>query len=205
MSRRATILVPVIFLTSRAASETFVFDLPFGANTTAIGQSLVFTVQGVTGAIADIDVRLSITHPDTRQLAVYFGGRSLGEHIGSGANFQDTYYDMDATGPRIGEAGANESPFSAPEWGGRRYRPQMDWSDYEQFDPNQEWFVVVFDQGERGRVNARGDQTPWGTAIGTQLIITTVPEPMSVLNMLMGVAILMRRRFSLKQVAGQTP
>ncbi len=194
MSGRVAVLVPIIFLASSAVSETFVFDLPFGANTTAIGQSLVFTVRGVTGPIADIDVRLSISHPDTRELAVYFGGRSLGEHIGSGANFQDTYYDMDAFGPRIGEEGANESPFAAPEWGGRRYRPQMDWSDYEQFDPNQEWFVVVFDRGERGRVNARGDQTPWGTAIGTQLIITTVPEPMGALSVLMGLAALIRRR-----------
>lgn len=154
-----------------------------------------FNVTTEVGQIADLELRVSISHPRTSDLRIGFmtWPGNMMEHVGDGANFQDTYLDDEAT-LRIGDTNANTSPFAGPEWGGIRYKPQYtSLSFFDGMPANERWGFIVYDpviDGVQAYVNVGGEQTSWGTAIGTQLIIRTVPEPGTLLTLATGVSIL---------------
>lgn len=161
-------------------SSAGVYNIDQARDTVQRGSvSFAFDVRGEVGVVTGIEIRVSIAHERTRDLQVSLVSEVLAEEVGSGAHFQDTMLSMEASGPIIGSSGT-DNPFRSSEWGGISYRPMGNLFPYYGIDPNQFWFISVADVGSdaTGRVLKQGDAAPWGTAIGTQLILhTTVPEP----------------------------
>lgn len=173
--------IATICICAPCLASAGVYNIDYGRPTEQrFGVGFAFNVQNEVGGLTGLDFRLSISHAHSSDLWIIFGvSRTIAGGVGTGANFQDTIISTRPIGPVIGSDNS-DSPFLGPEWGGIRYRTQGDFSQLMGIDPNQHFFVAIFDLGtdETGFVYKNGDAAPWGTAIGTQLIIhTSVPEP----------------------------
>ncbi|WP_143438432.1 filamentous hemagglutinin N-terminal domain-containing protein, partial [Hydrocoleum sp. CS-953] len=133
--------------------------------------TFTFTVDGDLGTIENLDVRFSAAHTWDRQLEVYlespqeqevtlFAG--VGDHLD---NFQDTILDDDAST----SINSGNAPFKGT------YSPQGNLADFNGEDPNGRWTLTVIDTfiGNDGTLYRAGDAAPWGSAIGTQLLLRT--------------------------------
>jgi hypothetical protein len=161
---------------------------PGGVPTTNV---FTFTVSNLT-SVSDVDLRISIQHTAVVDLTVQLRSpagtqitlfRDALNGNGVGLNFQDTYLDDDAGTGRIGTTGFDVAPFAGPEYpGGRRYLPQNAQNSLSAFDgqdPRGVWTLLVIDEffQDTGVLLKAGDAAPWGTAIGTQLILTESAPP----------------------------
>jgi subtilisin-like proprotein convertase family protein len=191
------------------ALRTQSFDVGAGGPIPASGTSGLasfdFEVANV-GTVLDADLQLAIRHTWLQDLAVGLvdpTGREvqLIYRIGSYRdNYQDTYLDDEAS-LVVGSAGT-----SAPYAGS--YRPaENPLSSFDGVWGTGTWQLRVYDVAliDSGWLYAPGEQTPWGTAAGTRLILTDklpppniVPEPLTVAGLLGGTAAaggyLLRRR-----------
>ncbi|MBS9772694.1 MAG: CHAT domain-containing protein, partial [Trichodesmium erythraeum GBRTRLIN201] len=140
---------------------------PEGTEGTA---TFTFTVDGDLGTVENIDVRFSAAHTYTGDLDVSLKspqGKAvkLFASVGrSGDNFQDTVLDDD--GSRI--IGLGSAPFDGT------YRPQESLADFNGENPQGTWTLKVTDtypSADNGILYRAGEQAPWGTAIGTQLLL----------------------------------
>ena len=145
----------------------------------SVTTTFLFDVAGVTGIIGDINARTSIAHTfDSDLTAVLISPSGTSVTLfdiigGNGENFQDTVLDDSApTYIRYGDA-----PFIGS------YKPHDDFhgdslSDFNGQNPNGQWRLDITDHisGDSGILYKAGETAPWGTAIGTQLEITAVPE-----------------------------
>lgn len=162
-------------------------------STPASEADFTFTV-GNIGVISDLDVVLSISYPYVRELSIFLIGPDStqvnliydveGASIDSDANLRDTRFNDSAAGV-IGSPGFNTAPFQGS------YKPQsfdagpgFRLSAFNGKNAQGTWKVAVFtyDLGRGtdhfGTLYKPGESASWGaTAIGTSLIITTVPEP----------------------------
>ena len=147
-----------------------------------------FTVSGV-GQIADVDVRFSgystwisdiwvrLTSPQSTQFVLFNGINATNPND----NFQDTYLDDESPNGNIGKSGYTTPPWAGPEYvGGSTYKPSYDLlSKFDGQNADGTWMLEVHNlYGSPGYVYQAGQTPRWGgTAIGTQLIFTPVPEP----------------------------
>ena len=187
-----------------APAQGAVFDVDYGGGgVELLNLFFTFTVSGLSQPISDVDLRISAAHPRIDQLHFelespvsphFFQWNNLGVQ---GANFQDTYLDDEAGGARLGQPGSQIGPFAGPEWGGQRYRAPSDLSIFDGINGNGTWLLKVGDftpDGSDWSLFKSGQVTPWGTAIGMQLIITTVPEPSICLAIVVGACLFSRTR-----------
>jgi subtilisin-like proprotein convertase family protein len=157
-----------------------------------------FTV-GQHGTIADLDVRLAFSHDFMEDATVELiapGGTTsaLFTQLATGqyGDFKDAIFDDRAT-QRVGSVGNLGTEFVGS------YKTQLAADDLVKFnglDAFGTWTLRVSDalMVDTGYVYAAGQTAPWGTALGTALLIT-VPEPASLsLLALSGLAMLRRRR-----------
>jgi subtilisin-like proprotein convertase family protein len=169
-----------------AGAQAAVWNVDSGGAITDGGTSLFYFTVSDHLTISDVNVRFSSAHEYAADLKVSLTspqGTTLllfQDCGGSGANFQDTLLDDDAMAsetlpvPRIG-TDYNVAPFAGV------YR--LETNNLSAFDGQQAygvWTLTVEDVAEEyaGTVLRAGDAAPWGTAVGTQLII--VPEPATV-------------------------
>lgn len=194
----------VLFAVAPCLAGAGVYNIDAGRATEQRGAvTFGFEVSGELGTLTGIEVRISISHAHTSDLGVTLRNQSLILEQGEGANFQDTYLTASLSNPLVGAAGT-ENPFASSEWGGRSYRALGNLDTWNGTDPNQFYWITVFDSGsdDTGYVYKNGDAAPWGTAIGTQLIIhTSVPEPGTWAALGLGAFWLARARRSARSAA----
>ncbi|MCC6125795.1 MAG: PEP-CTERM sorting domain-containing protein [Pirellulales bacterium] len=174
------------------ASGGMIFNVNAGGPLSSAYYSITnytFTVSGV-GVISDVDFRLSgyhawvngiwvrLTSPSMTQLDIFSG---INPTNGQNVNFQDTYFDDDAGIGNFGKSGYRTAPWPGPEYpGGAAYLPMYDvLSKFDGENANGTWKLEVYNMyGDPGYLYKAGQTPRWGgTAIGTQLIFTPVPEP----------------------------
>jgi len=158
--------------------------IPQGApfSTSGVAQ-FIFNVPEGLGTIQDLDVRFSARHTYVGDLRVTLtnpGNISavLFDSVGgSGDNFQDTVLDSDASVP-IQNGFAPFNGTYTPQDNLQNnldtiFAPQNAEGEFIG-DPTGTWTLTVDDQlgGDSGRLFQAGDPAPWGTAAGTQLLIT---------------------------------
>ena len=135
-----------------------------------------FSVDSDLPSIEDLDVRFSAEHTYDGDLTVVLtspGGTSITLFNGvgsSGENFQDTILDDEA----ITSIESGAAPFNG------RFQPQ-DSQGLGIFDGTVaagEWTLNVTDNAalDSGRLLQAGETAAWGTAAGTQLLLTTSVE-----------------------------
>lgn len=101
----------------------------------------ILTVEGLPGAILDVNITFDITHTydaDLRAMLVSPSGRqiTLFSHVGSSANnFTNTTLDDEA----LGSVTAGAAPFSGT------FRPASPLSQFDGEDPNGEWTLIIVD------------------------------------------------------------
>jgi len=109
------------------------------------------------------------------------------------AEFQDAVFDDDSVPfqqGRIGAPGNLEPPYQYV------YQPQIqDLSAFDGIGAKGTWTLAVTDDeaGDTGQLYAPGQSAPWGTAVGTKLIVT-IPEPAGMGLLAAGTCALLRRR-----------
>lgn len=147
---------------------------PPGAPEVTIGTAtFTFTVPEAITAIADLDVRFSAKHTYVGDLNISLTSprrpgqpvRLFSQFGGTSENFQDTIFDSDAPIPvALG---------TAPYLG--RYAPVEDLGVLDGTDPTGTWTLTVDDvlAVDVGQLFKAGEAAPWGTAVGTQLLITS--------------------------------
>jgi hypothetical protein len=133
-----------------------------------------FTVSGIGEKIEDLDVRFSAKHSWNQDLDVTLvspQGKILelfSDIGGQAKNFQDTLLNDEAA---INIANAN-APFNGI------FQPEgiNKLSIFDGDNPNGKWILRVVDDEKliTGTLYKSGDNADWGTAIGTQLIFTTL-------------------------------
>ncbi|MEO1401196.1 MAG: CHAT domain-containing protein [Cyanobacteria bacterium J06635_1] len=147
---------------------------PIPASGTSGLASFTFTVPDGLGFLTDVDVRFSAAHTFDADLTVSLaspGGLTLTllDGVGGGEdNFQDTVLDDGATTP-IAQGAA---PFAG------RFQPEEDLSLFEGRFANGVWLLEVVDNFEfdAGELFQAGESAPWGTALGTQLLLTSIQQ-----------------------------
>ena len=137
-----------------------------------------FTVPDNVGSIQDLDLQLAIEHTYVGDLTVQLTAPTskdpqtpapsvvLLERIGGdGDNLQDTVFDSEATLP----IQDGSTPFSGT------YQPQGNLTVFNDVVPEGDWTLTVTDafEGDSGRIIRPGQTADWGTAAGTQLLIST--------------------------------
>ncbi|MEM9218540.1 MAG: filamentous hemagglutinin N-terminal domain-containing protein [Cyanobacteria bacterium P01_F01_bin.150] len=146
--------------------------IPAGAPDVSEGTStFTFTVPNGTEMIRDLDVRFSAAHTYTGDLTATLEDPNNTQVVlfdgvgGSGDNFQDTLFDSDAP--------ESVSTASAPFDG--TVAPQDNLGGFDNISPVGNWTLTVTDNvgGDSGQLFQANDQAPWGSVIGTQLLITT--------------------------------
>ncbi|NEQ39601.1 MAG: CHAT domain-containing protein [Okeania sp. SIO3I5] len=141
--------------------------------------TFTFTVDGDIENVENLDVRFSVGHSAVRELEVtlespqgnqvtLFANDSIYE-----SNFQDTLLDDDASQ----SINSGNSSFNGI------YRPQESLANFNGENPNGTWILRVNDTlpayfrdiaeslYNDGTLYRAGDAAPWGTAIGTQLLL----------------------------------
>ncbi|WP_161607258.1 two-partner secretion domain-containing protein [Prochlorothrix hollandica] len=151
-------------------------DIDAGGPIPAVGTSgpanFTFSVPVGVGFISDLDVRFSAAHTWDSDLEVSLIsplGSSLELFTGvgdSGENFQDTLLNDDA----LTLITAGSAPFDGS------FRPQGTLLAVEGEVADGTWHLSVVDTAENdsGTLFRAGDLAPWGTALGTQLLITSL-------------------------------
>ncbi|WP_353260294.1 proprotein convertase P-domain-containing protein, partial [Prochlorothrix hollandica] len=151
-------------------------DIDAGGPIPAVGTSgpanFTFSVPIGVGFISDLDVRFSAAHTWDSDLEVSLIsplGSSLALFTGvggSGENFQDTLLNDDA----LTLITAGSAPFDGS------FRPQGTLLAVEGEVADGTWHLSVVDTAENdsGTLFRAGDLAPWGTALGTQLLITSL-------------------------------
>nr|WP_293106784.1 filamentous hemagglutinin N-terminal domain-containing protein [Okeania sp. SIO2F4] len=134
--------------------------------------TFTFTVDGDLGTVEDLDVRFSAAHTWNSDLEVYLTSPE-GQEVtlfagvgGDGDNFQDTVLNDDASA----SISSGNAPFNGT------YRPQGNLADFNGENPNGTWTLTVKDTyptADDGTLYRAGDAAPWGTAVGTQLLLRT--------------------------------
>lgn len=130
-----------------------------------------FTVPDLAGEIIDVDLRFSAEHTWTSDLIVLLTSptrsANLFDFVGEdGDNFQDTLLSD--------QAATNIADASAPFAG--EFSPEGDLSVFNGQPATGTWLLEVIETflpEDDGVLLAAGDPAPWGTALGTQLILTT--------------------------------
>lgn len=154
-----------------------------------------FSFTGPSGVISDVNIQLSIAHPSLLDLSIYLRSPQgttidLMDSVygatppSTGANLQDTRLD-DSGVAAIGSSGFNTAPFAGPDWGGQVYKPQHvslpahRLAAFNNQNAQGTWTLQVWDYfpNNVGTLYSEGQSAPWGTAAGTKLYITVVPEP----------------------------
>ncbi|MEM1170940.1 MAG: proprotein convertase P-domain-containing protein, partial [Cyanobacteria bacterium P01_H01_bin.35] len=132
--------------------------------------TFTFTVEGDLGTIENLDVRFSAEHTFDEDLQVTLespAGKqiTLFEFVGGdGDNFQDTVLDDDAST----SIASGNAPFNGT------YIPQGSLGEFNGENPNGTWTLIVTDtfaEEDSGSLYRAGDTAPWGTAVGTQLLL----------------------------------
>ncbi|MGD1712486.1 filamentous hemagglutinin N-terminal domain-containing protein, partial [Dapis sp. BLCC M172] len=132
--------------------------------------TFTFTVDGDLETVKNLDVRFSAEHIFNSDLEVYLKspeGQEVKLFAGvgsSGQNFQDTVLDDDAST----SINSGNAPFDGT------YRPQGSLADFNGENPSGTWTLRVTDtfEGDSGTLYRAGDAALWGTAIGTQLLLS---------------------------------
>ncbi|NEQ39602.1 MAG: filamentous hemagglutinin N-terminal domain-containing protein, partial [Okeania sp. SIO3I5] len=133
--------------------------------------TFTFTVDNDLGNVENLDVRFSVEHSTVSNLEVNLESPegkevNLFSRVGGneGRNFQDTVLDDDASrGINFGNAPLN-----------RTYSPQGSLADFNGENSTGTWTLKVrsfFLEGDSGTLYKAGETTPWGTALGTQLLL----------------------------------
>ncbi|ABG50018.1 filamentous haemagglutinin family outer membrane protein [Trichodesmium erythraeum IMS101] len=134
--------------------------------------TFTFTVDGDLGTVENIDVRFSAAYTHTGDLDVSLEspqGKVVQLFAGVGRwgdNFQDTVLDDNASR----SIGISNAPFDG------RYSPQGSLVDFNGENPKGIWTLKVKDTNifsnlADGNLYRAGETAPWGTAIGTQLLL----------------------------------
>lgn len=136
---------------------------------------------GAIGAVLEVEIRFSARHSFVSDLSAVLAS-PLGTPVtlfyqigGTGGDFEDTYFDDDAFVSIDGE--------SAPFAGTYRLNAGALLGAFDGEDANGVWTLTVTDHyaADEGMLVAAGQSVNWGegtvSAAGTQLILTTVPEP----------------------------
>ncbi|MDE5080264.1 MAG: proprotein convertase P-domain-containing protein, partial [Trichodesmium sp. St18_bin1] len=132
--------------------------------------TFTFTVDGDLGTVKNIDVRFSAEHTYDADLDVSLESpqgkvvQLFADVGGGGENFQDTVLD-DHASRSIKDGSA---PFNGT------YNPQESLAEFNGENPNGTWTLTVKDTNigyGSGTLYRAGETAPWGTAIGTQLLL----------------------------------
>ncbi|MGB3493263.1 MAG: filamentous hemagglutinin N-terminal domain-containing protein [Elainellaceae cyanobacterium] len=154
---------------------TTIVDIDAGGsiplNETAETTLFTFTVPNLDGVITDVDVRFSAEHTFTSDLIVFVvsptRATNLFDFVGNdGENFQDTLLsDQALTNIVTGAA-----PFAG------EFSPEGNLSAFNGQSAAGTWLLEVIETflpEDDGFLFKAGDSAPWGTALGTQLLLTT--------------------------------
>jgi filamentous hemagglutinin family protein len=160
------IFTGVLDTTYNSPPQTTTIDVAAGGDIDPdYGGFYTFT-SNVTGLITDVKVRLSasnITSNSTFQLYSPFGASATLINTGSNpVNFQDTLFSNQANASAI-DNGA--SPYQGT------FQPVESLTIFNNTNPQGTWVLPAI-RATGGTLYKAGDSAPWGTAIGTQLIIT---------------------------------
>ncbi len=186
-------LIILAMATAAVGANAVVFNVDAGGLIPDLTTTnFTFTLSSAITNITDMNVRISGRHtwdadvaftliaPDATTLSL------IANRGGSGDNWQDTLLD-DSAGTAIS---AGVAPFIGS------YRPEGFLSTMNGKSANGVWTLRVVDSvgGDSGALFKAGDAAPWGTAVGTQLIVEGTPEPATMAALGLGVAALLRRR-----------
>jgi subtilisin-like proprotein convertase family protein len=202
--RKALLIAGCILAASSLSFASVIIDVDSGgaiadANGGAATTDFTFTISQ-SGTIQDLNVRLAIGHTYVEDLTITLSSPGdtktvtlfdiyAGDPV---ENFQDTILDDTNTFSFIG---TQDPPYAGT------YRPGFneasdDLSEFNGLSMTGTWTLSVTDNvdGDSGTVYKAGETAPWGTALGTQLILE-IPEPMAAgVLAIGGIAILARRR-----------
>ncbi|MEQ9368827.1 MAG: filamentous hemagglutinin N-terminal domain-containing protein [Coleofasciculus chthonoplastes F3-SA18-01] len=125
-------------------------------------------------SIQDLDLRFSVKHTWNSDLDVSLTSPT-GTNVnlfsdvgGSDDNFRDTLLDDSASTSIT----AGQAPFNGT------FKPQGSLAFFNGENPNGQWKLSVTDDalGDSGILYKVGDNAPWGTAIGTQLVFQLITQ-----------------------------
>ena len=159
-----------------------------------------------SGPVEDVNLQLAMEHTYITDLTVTLispsdqGNPSVSVELfrylapnNEDAEFRDAVFDDDSVPfqqGRIGAPGNLEPPYQYV------YQPQIeDLSAFDGIEAKGTWTLVITDDeaGDTGQLYAPGQSAPWGTTVGTKLILT-IPEPAGVSLLVAGACALLRRR-----------
>ena len=194
------VVLAAVVMAFAAQSNAMTWDvvangpIPPGAPAVSLGTSTFnFNVAGEGNLIVDIDLQLAISHAAMSDLAISLKSPAgtvvdvaLATTLG-GTAMQDTMVD---------DGGGTALAAGAPPYVGI-FTPAGSFGDFNNENPNGSWELTVEDTFviDTGFLYAPGDSAPWGTAVGTRLMVNArsldgaaIPEPVSATLGLIGLA-----------------
>ncbi len=174
-STRGDIFTGVLDSTYNIPLQTTTIDVDAGGTGNFYFSDFNFT-SNVTGSITGVKVRLSASNIVGMDITGYsnieLDAPDYGYHHAklvvpgvNTVNFQDTLFSDQTNAPAIS---SGSSPYKG------MFQPIDSLTIFNKTNPSGTWKLkVTTSDGATATVYKAGDSAPWGTAIGTQLIITT--------------------------------
>jgi len=199
LGKKIAFVFSVLLLTLVGTQNAFAmtFDVDSSGDLPEItDMTFTITASGEACNIVDIDARLAIQHTWVGDFIITLESPSstLVSLVDQPDNPPDTFGSALDDFPDVILDDSAVKPIETPDNGGGgqayfegdSYTPNGALSDFNGEDPNGVWNLRVQDinSGDMGFLYKAGETAPWGTAIGTQLIIT--PEANCDMTMAVG-------------------